>query len=1108
MDLMKIVNEMLGKIGIPPISIDIFAITMFICTGFYSYLYSIFINSESFPLHTFKQRIIGVAVLAGVDVEARTKLYLYALIITGIIALSLIFFLEKKIDIILPEKKFRNERFLLTLLSIFGTANIFFGMITAKSVFLFNLYIILGIIGCLLTFIFIKKKVIQKKTSNLKIFDDVKFICIIFLAPIIPVFFILVILGRQFFISLNIFIVYYTFFLVLLLFLSIYFPNKHQIILNSKYRDILLSSFFPMFFYPISIPITNELQYWISQWIVISPKIISIIIFLSLLLISLLFFRTQTLKDHAFFELKFSLNNIIFPVLLSAFSLYSNYHLDPTFNQIQRANLFEHGLTSTVVQQLFDFGKIPNIHLVNPHGFSDIYHAIFYSIINGYQPIDCFLWNWITPLLVVIIGYFFVKQFVEGYVAFLMMVFLPLYNVFNYIAFFMIFVAIIFVIFYKNPNLINYAVLICSILLCLAWRIEAGVASLLGFCILSTILYYPLLKKSPAQLWNIVAPYLFVTIAIFGLCTVLYISLCIQTDISPISAINSVKNLYTIQEFRGTYPELFRAYTPHVALEYAILPLFALGILIFFIWIILKHKKSVSPQIILIAFIIIGTLFISQRATQRHSLIETFNWYFYPLIACSLPLLWYRIKKIGTILILTLILVSMFAIAHFPVTTIHADYSKNFFEFKMWENHETRIEVKEEEIRPVLSLTKYLNGHLHSNETYYDMSNYNIPFTLLRKEYLPNSLFQMIQTGDYYQNETIKTLMENRDRVPIVVTGGIQFDGVPNELRTYKISEYVFTHYKPIGKIDNFEIWIRDDLNSSEYMDKPQNSSLYRINFLSNNIIAHDINYIKKTDNEIVLRSGSNDPHLGSFMILDFCSQHISEEYTGFKFEYNSDVSGSFQLFYTINNSQYSEKHSVRGYIQEGLTDQECCFVLPVNIKYITDIRIDPPEKTNMTFKNAYLYPRNSPMVLDNTISRTYNLGKLPYIWGTFDTANPISNQSVQNTIFEGEIMVFPSSPISYSLNNTSIDKSSGNYLLLTLKSESEGSVTIEYGDQFNNGANSATINYGTVPSNKKENYLIRISSQWDWYANSIEYIKITPSIPITMYECKILKGD
>lgn len=87
------------------------------------------------------------------------------------------------------------------------------------------------------------------------------------------------------------------------------------------------------------------------------------------------------------------------------------------------------------------------------------------------------------------------------------------------------------------------------------------------------------------------------------------------------------------------------------------------------------------------------------------------------------------------------------------------------------------------------------------------------------------------------------------------------------------------------------------------------------------------------------------------------------------------------------------------------------------------------------------------------------------------------------------------------------IEKGSGNYLLLSLKSESNGIITLNYGNTTDSSI-PATTSFSIIPSKEKQDYLLRISAQWNWYASPVTFIELNSSVPITLYECKILKGD
>jgi len=825
-------------------------------------------------------------------------------------------------------------------------------------------------------------------------------------------------------------------------------------------------------------------------------------------LICILLFWIRARRNSLVFNPQSTLDNFSFPALLAALSIYANYVSGGSFQTVTIGNVFEHGLTSTLVQQFFDFGKIPFINIVSPHGFMDLYYEIFYSIVNGYQPIDGFLWKWITPILIVLAGYFFFKEFIEGLPAFLLIVLLPVYGILLFSSFFILFAGICFVRFWKDPQLKNYILLLIAILFCFIWRIECGVASVLAVVLIAAVLYFKILKKSPVKIWNDYSGYIYATIGISGICVGIYIALCFITHESPITAIQSVINSYIVMNPNSSYPTFFPTYNTQVVLQYAIFPLFGLGVVIIFIWNALTRKCNVTAQFILVAFIAIATLFLSQRGIQRHSLMEgNLVWLFYSflLIACSFPLLWYRSKKLLSIILLILILVAGSFIAQYPLIPIQKDLTNNYFEFKIWEQHEPRIVLQDSDIKEVANLSDFLGTTLRPNETFFEMSNFLMPYPLLRIEYVPVSESIFAQPGEWFQNDAILRLTHNKDRIPIVVTGGAQIDGVTNEMRTYRIAEYVYTNYQPIGHIDNYEIWLRNDLNTSHVV--PSSNQSYMIPFNAKNFMSHDIQ-TKNQEGGIVLHSGSNDPHAWNFILNGSPTIQSDSINTGFHLVYTSDTSGLLQVFYSVSSTPFSEEHSIVVTVKNANGDQDLNVILPENIRYITNIRMDPPDNSNLTLKRAYLYPQNTSLVPDKDIYRDFNLKKLPYIWGTFDTTDPVSRQPVQNVLFDGEIPVDFGNPAVFTNISPDLDKTSGNYLLIKLRSPRSGEIQMEYGNADDNVGKPAIMKFETVPSDKEQNYLIRISSQWDWYSKPTTYIRLSSTVPITLYDCKILKGD
>ncbi|WP_157198977.1 hypothetical protein [Methanolacinia paynteri] len=1087
-------NKLSETNDILEIPYDIFAITSFFSTGLYIFFYSILIEKTSFPLTSFSERIIGIAVLEGVDAAARTHFYLYSIIITGIFTVILLISLELGMNRFFPKNKYKTERDNLALISILGTSNIIFYIFTKNSVFLFNIYLIFSIFCCFVTYILIKKYFDLKDRSIFETFKDSTFIISLFLLPVPVLFFIQVIKGNEFVFTLIDLLLYYLIFFILLILYYFVVPLKYPNVLESNFRIIFSKSIFPLYLYPFSIPLTNEFQFTFSHWIVIDPKFISLLFFVVLLIITCVFFLRNIKNENSFYDSKYLLENFSLPVVLACIPLYSNYIATTSLFYITQ-NIFELGLTSTVIQQLFDFGKLPLINLATPHGFMDIYYPILYSIINGYQSIDCFIWQWITPILIVITGYFFLKEFVEGYVSFLLIIFLPLFSILSFNNFIILFAGIIFIKYWKNPQLTNYCLLIITLLLCFAWRPEAGIASVLGFIFLIVILNYQLLKQSPKQICLNYSKYFLITLGIIGLCLSAYIILCLITQISPISAFQSVLSMYMINDPAGTYADLFNSYNINVALQYAIFPLFGLSIVVLFIWIVITRRSLLTSQFILITFLAIATLFLSQRGVQRHSLIEGFSVYYFPLIACSIPLLWYKSKKLISIIFVILILIGGSFVAQYQFTPIQRDFSSPFFEFTTWDLNESRIQVQPSDLGITEGLTDFLRDSLQKNETYFDLSNYIMPFTLLRTEYMSDTVIAP-SAGEWHQNATIKNLNSNLKSIPFVVSGGWQIDTVPNELRAYRIAEYIYQNYRPIGKIDDiYEIWLRNDLKNYEI--SPLNKTLFNYD----DIKLHNIMY-SNTSDSMTLYSGDDDPYVWNFILNGSPSLLANSKNTEFHVIYDSDTEGLLQIFYSVDNNTFSEENSKYVSIS-AIEDGYFEITIPESINKITNIRLDPPKNSVLKLNEVYLYPTNYSFSSTNFIIRDYNLKKLPYIWGTYDKKDPILNQPVQDRLFEGEKLINSNEIISFT-NISDLDKSSGNYLMIKLKSEHEGQINVNYATDNNVGK----IKFDVIPSEKVENYLIRISSQWEWYSGEVQEVNLLSSVPITISEIKILKGD
>ena len=175
--------------------------------------------------------------------------------------------------------------------------------------------------------------------------------------------------------------------------------------------------------------------------------------------------------------------------------------------------------------------------------------------------------------------------------------------------------------------------------------------------------------------------------------------------------------------------------------------------------------------------------------------------------------------------------------------------------------------------------------------------------------------------------------------------------------------------------------------------------------------------------------------------------------------------------------------------------------LLSIEKNKLCDIRFDPPYNSEFKIEGIELIQKDNNLIALNNTVQHFNLMKLPYIWGNYDTKKASDETKI---LWEKEINKFLGTNEVMEINFPSrIDKSTGNYLHLRLKSDSYVRATITYGNNIK-----SSFTFDIIPSKKVENYLIRISSQWLWNSESIKSITIKSDNPLWIDQILIRKGD
>ena len=135
------------------------------------------------------------------------------------------------------------------------------------------------------------------------------------------------------------------------------------------------------------------------------------------------------------------------------------------------------------------------------------------------------------------------------------------------------------------------------------------------------------------------------------------------------------------------------------------------------------------------------------------------------------------------------------------------------------------------------------------------------------------------------------------------------------------------------------------------------------------------------------------------------------------------------------------------------------------------------------------------------------NLKYIPYIWGKYDETF-LSNKILIDTKISETNETINSNCEKRFFFKPIIDKTSGNYLHLKCNSLSSNpvEVIVQYGKD---GEKKGSFSFSLVENSSPNNYLIRISSQYNWIANENNWISIYPiNNDISIDNISILKGD
>lgn len=1067
-------------------------------------------------LRSFSNRTIGIVVFAGIDSSKITSTYVMAIVIAiaGIFLLSVIFqllFNVFKIDV----ERYTGERNFVFLISTFGVFIVLWAELFANTSPL-NVVRVINLVLLMVFAHLILKNVFQKNEFINSLLSSPVLSVLAFLLPFSVIFSLWVLNKHNF-----IFDTFYSYlyFVIVLIWYVVFGVLKKlfsSITADNLYQLIGLSAI-PLILIPLSIPLSNEIQYTFSRYIH-SARIVSAVFITFLIAISVFIFLFRLYKVKKFVNTHRLITLVYFPIIIATLFTYFSYR---HFIVLDKVDMFHHGEYMLTVQQMWQYGKVPFIDIYPTHGLSNLFPQILYSIVNGYHMYEPSLWHWLYYVLHGLLLYFLLRILFTSELALLGVLFLPLETLFRSYYSMAIFPAIIIARTFANKprGLSTCLILWSSLLFTFVWRVDFGIAALLSTAAIFAVNY--LKKFITGDLNKKEIKDLLVSAGIvFGSGITVFVLLAVLKGVSLKDLI--VQN-YLYITFQGpvqSYVKIFESFGPLVFIQYFIVPTISIFYILYFIYITLLKRQEFGTKQLVLVFLAIFSLIVSIRSTQRHSLIEGYAAYLFPFLAASVYI-FIKPREVNKSLIAFLI-VSMAYLLMLPDTNSYSLLASTVnsmrpgasapgrFGFHHWKYQEPRSKVNESQYN---SLVEFMDKNLKPGQTFFDFTNSPILYIGTEKEFLTYLIPLVYNASDQIQEIQLRNLQSKYEdqKIPFVVfrngTPALEnFDGVPNEIRHYKLAEFIYRNYYPYKSVGTYQIWQAKNAAAEDSWAYEEFQLNCVAKFNPRQLQYNDVVVEKKEADLIKLKSGQNDPYFYNFFDdKNRCPALSPTRYWFLRIKYKSDVSGNLQALYLFEGqNNYSVEQSAFVNIDSV---SESTITLPlVNLSEIgklEDVRLDPPSGSSFELSGMEIISLKH--IESKMFNQSFDLMKLPYIWGEFDTKDAAEKTQVQAELLQdGLVELEAEKPLLIKIPKD-IDKTSGNYLHFRIQANHEGTIQMKYGvGDYRN----STVTFTAVPSEEPVDYLVRVSSQWKWMSEPVDSLEVVSDQAISIEQISIRKGD
>ena len=785
--------------------------------------------------------------------------------------------------------------------------------------------------------------------------------------------------------------------------------------------------------------------------------------------------------------------------------------VQPALSSTVSANIFESANLSILVSDFLSFGKLPIVNHYGGHMMTGVWQAFLYAFLNGdkfgaiFSPYSL----WLEFSVIALLFFYFVKIINNEHLAFFSVLVFPFAatSCWNYFALGMLLV--LAVIFYIKKQTLSRAFLIWGTFAwCTLYRLDLGFA-FFAATLFSLFIWILQTKNKTALKQVLLSFFISVFIGISLWCV-----FCLQQKVNPVLRLLEFLKL-SASNPTWAYNHIGNTGTNFFAIAYLMVP-FAMSLLLV-IFVFSKRVRNVisKEQWILLVIFGFSYFFNFPRGLVRHSLAENniniVLWCASVFLSAALSILIQKRKfflpLLSVLVILSIQFVNGSSFSFLPVAeNILPKMQRSLTEERS--SKKQRV-VFNNRMKDWCDSYKFVADILlEDDESFLDFMNRTFVYSAIDREcpvYVAQS--PLMLSGEFTQKMFIKEISEKIEKVPIAFLPlddtwcSASLDSIMNSYRYYKVSEFIFSHYKPLCKFGDFAVWalneryedLKQKLPPKQDEDDVINFLVEGTDFSSNN----NCEIIKDFENKtVILRHTGTDPFVSNMHDFIDVSKYQGRR-VALSFVYETDETGLMELFYTTEkNEPYSEEQKFvhKSIVGRGKAD----FAFPVT--EFTRFRLDISEKSSVKITSV-LIREDTPIPIDEhhcSDFHSYDIYYLPLLWAEKDAKYALRNKILANLDFDGRFFRF---------NSSEFNKSKGNYLRLKIKnpSESDNTVRLHLGI-FEENEFKSSVQFSFIVEKGEHDYIVRLSSDYLWYLENLNALKIDGDFEIS--EVQILEGD